>query len=456
LPIPRIVLAGTHSGVGKTTIASGLMLAYKNRGLRVQGYKVGPDYIDPGYHQLATGIPSRNLDLKLTPREVLRELFTRSATKADLAVIEGVMGLYDGSGSTTEGSTADVAKTISAPVILVVDAKAMAASCAAMVKGFAAMDPKLNLAGVILNRVGSDTHAELLREAIKNYTGLPVLGTVGASPLTLPERHLGLLPTWENREAKAIVEAAAGMVKELDLEEILRIAYNAPAIIQNTSFFPREPVHRVPIGLALDQAFNFYYQDGLEYLEALGAELVPFSPLSSTCLPKGIGGLIVGGGFPEMFPQELSDNRPLLTEIKKAYSAGLPIYAECGGYMYLAEELMDLDGKCFPMVGLFPGKATMQPRLSGLGYRQGITLRDSPLGPAGTLLCGHEFHYSTMTPSPQPFLKLKGRGKETFDGYASSTIAASYLHTHWAGIDKPARSFLRACYKFSKGHYNNS
>ncbi|OIQ12754.1 cobyrinate a,c-diamide synthase [Neomoorella thermoacetica] len=456
----RIVIAGTRSGVGKTSIATGLMAALAARGLKVQGFKVGPDYIDPGYHTLATGRPSRNLDTYLmTPAAVL-EAFERAAATSDIAVIEGVMGLYDGHRDTGSGSTATIARLLAAPVLLVVDATSLGQSVAAEVLGYRSLDPGVNLAGVILNRVSSEGHLEVLRQAIEEYTGIPVVGWLRRGSLTpLPSRHLGLIPAGEQEDlGPVLAELAATIATGLDLERVLALATQAgPLPAGGSRLFAAAGAgvrEKIPVAVALDKAFNFYYQDSLDYLAVLGAELLPFSPLEDDRLPAGAAGIIIGGGFPEIFLAPLTDNRPLLADLRRQVARGIPLYAECGGLMYLAREIIDLEGSKWPMAGIVPAACRMQKSLAGLGYREARLCRETLVGHRDDCLRGHEFHYSTMTSKDTDFppaYTWEHRGSIWYDGYGTRQIVASYLHLHFLGNVGAAQNFLAACRAYKGG-----
>lgn len=455
--VPRIVIAGTHSGVGKTTIATGIMAALTAMGLKVQGFKVGPDYIDPSYHTRATGRPSRNLDTWLLGEEGVRELFIRSAGSADIAVIEGVMGLFDGFGGTSEeGSTAHVAKTLEAPVLLVTGAKSMSRSVAAVVKGYSELDPAVNLRGVILNRTAGIRHTNLLTEAIVKYTKAEVVGSLPAEAVVpWPERHLGLVPMAE-QEDTLFNDLAKVIAEHLDLELIKQIAAEAAPLPDTPKrIFGSRPNHgeKVRLAYAWDEAFSFYYQDSLDLLSHLGAELLPVSPLHCTKLPLGIQGLLIGGGFPEQFLPQLSANLPFLQSLRSYHHSGLPIYAECGGLMYLTEAVEDFTGRAYPLAGIIPATCKMGKKLAALGYYEGRSGADSILGPQGTPVKGHEFHYSELLPQcaefPRAFTLHKGSGTPwREDGYAKGSVLASYLHQHLAGSPALAENLLTCCRRF--------
>lgn len=451
IKIPRIMIAGTHSGVGKTTIATGIMAALARRGLKVQAFKTGPDYIDPGYHTLVTGRPSRNLDAFMLPADILEQLFAKAAAKADIAIIEGVMGLFDG-GAGGVGSTANLAKQLKTPVILVVDVGSMADSAGALVYGFIHYDPEVRIAGVILNRTGSERHYRMVKEVIETKLGVSVLGCLHKhDKFTIPERHLGLVPV-EEKVHKDWLKLAERIEEKLDLDMILEFANKAGAM----TAIPLSAPHRksdVRIGIARDEAFTFYYQDGLETLECMGAELVYFSPLRDEKLPEGVDGLIFGGGFPEMFVQELSANVLLQNSIRQADAAGMPIYGECGGLMYLCREMTDFEGNVYPLAGLVPAACQMQKRLVTVGYVEAEACQDTVLCPRKGKLRGHEFHFSTMVPDDHTFswafsFKNQRDGSTYPGGYCSGNLLASYLHCHFAGNPEAAVHFLEKCREF--------
>ncbi|MDF9408853.1 cobyrinate a,c-diamide synthase [Pelotomaculum isophthalicicum JI] len=445
----RVVIAGVKSGAGKTTVATGLMAALARRGLQVQGFKVGPDYIDPGYHTAVTGRPSRNIDSFLLPEETIRELYLRAAATADIGIIEGVMGLYDGRAGSGAGSTAEVARILKSPVLLVLDAASLGQSAAAMVLGYARYDPRVNITGVILNRVAGERHREILQKAIEEATGIPVVGCLEReADLEMPSRHLGLTPAVEMEDLDKVLDRLAYIVgKALDLDRIITLAERAEELSPpERPLFALLPVTgRLPVAVALDAAFNFYYRDALDYLESRGADLLPFSPLTDTRFPAGAAGLIIGGGFPEMFLPELSNNTTLHEDIRQKAAGGLPIYAECGGLMYLCRAIKDLDGKRWPMAGLVPAVCGMQKRLAGMGYREAVTHGSSILGPAGLTVKGHEFHYSRLEVEEGYAWAYRLTDNNRLEGYASGSVLASYLHLHWAGSPAAANNFLAKC-----------
>ena len=442
----RLVIAGTHSGAGKTTVASGLMAALTRAGHTVAPFKVGPDFIDPSYHRLACGRPGRNLDAFLSGPELIAPLALHGSRGADLAIVEGVMGLFDGaSGSGELASTAHVAKLLRAPVVLVVDASAMARSVAAIVHGFATFDPELTLGGIVLNRVASDWHEELLRAAIAP-TGIPVVGVLRRNPdLAVPERHLGLVPAVEREaHARRTLDALAATVAEgIDLKALVALARAAPPL-SGPAWTPEPeegPLDDARIAVAAGPAFSFRYEENHELLAAAGAELVPFDPIADEELPARCGALLLAGGFPEVFGAELSENWALRAEVAAFARRGRPILAECGGLLYLSTEL---DGR--PMCDVVPARAWMGERLT-LGYREATAIGDHPAWPAGTVARGHEFHYSSVDPvsgEPEHAWTLRARGTERAEGFVLGGVHASYLHTHWATTPGVAARLVRA------------
>jgi cobyrinic acid a,c-diamide synthase len=482
---PRLTIAATHSGTGKTTITAGLILALRNRGLTIQPFKVGPDYIDPGFHTLAAGRPGRNLDTVMISEEAVAELFLHAAggggtaggaagkhgsffPPADLSVIEGVMGLYDGfSGEVETGSTAHLAKVLHSPVVLCIDARAMARSAAAVALGFVRFDPAARICGFILNNIGSPHHFELVKGIIEETTKLPVFGYLPKQgEIALPERHLGLVPAWERDELPE-AERLAGLVEEyIDVDRTIEAARSAPELEVRqldasetpgphggSKIFPQTQISsntgRVKIGYALDDAFHFYYQDNLDILEWYGAELVPFSPLRDDRLPEGIAGIYIGGGYPELRAEALAGNTGMTESLRKAARSGMPIYAECGGLMYLVEELVTFEGVTFPMAGLFPGKVIMEKKLAALGYYRGTALEDTPIAKKGWSVWGHVFHWSRLegVAQNQRFgFTLEKPGKDPVtDGLLEGNVLAGYFHIHFAGNVAWPKRFIQLC-----------
>jgi cobyrinic acid a,c-diamide synthase len=443
--IPRVVIAGTNSGAGKTTVASGLIGALRGRGRTVQGFKVGPDYIDPSYHRAASGRPGRNLDAFLSGPGLIAPLFRHGAAGAEIAIVEGVMGMFDGASGRGElASTAHVAKLLQAPVVLVVDASAMARSAAALVLGFKAFDPKVNVAGVIFNRVGSDHHEALLREALEPVR-VPVLGALRRDDrITKPERHLGLVPAGE-REAEtetALTALTDAVNRYVDLDAVERLARDAPAPLGEVwSPEPGRPAGTgARIAIARGRAFSFHYEENLELLAAAGAELVPFDPLHDERLPEWCGALVLAGGFPEVYGAELEANASLRAEVAEFARSGRPVLAECGGLLFLGEQL---DGH--EMCGVLPARAAMGGRLS-LGYREASAATATPWMAAGDAVRGHEFHYSQVSVGADapPAWTLLARGEQRPDGIARGGVQAGYLHVHWAAYPELAWRFASA------------
>ncbi|MBT2381067.1 cobyrinic acid ac-diamide synthase [Streptomyces sp. CB00316] len=443
--VPRLVIAAPASGSGKTTVATGLMAAFTARGLAVSPHKVGPDYIDPGYHSLATGRPGRNLDAYMCGTDLIAPLFAHGSAECDLAVVEGVMGLYDGaSGQGELASTAQVAKLLRAPVVLVVDASSQSRSVAALVHGFASWDPEVRIGGVILNKVASDRHEALLRDAL-DESGLPVLGVLRRAPqVATPSRHLGLVPVAERQgDAVDAVRAMGERVRAgCDLDALMALARSAPALADE-AWEPAYAVVERPrpvVAVAGGAAFTFAYAEHAELLTAAGAEVVVFDPLRDEKLPADTAGLVIGGGFPEMYAPELSANEPLRRAVTELALSDAPVAAECAGLLYLAREL---DGK--PMCGVLDATARMSERLT-LGYRQAVAVSDSPLAVAGTRTRGHEFHRTALEPGagPAPAWGMH-QPQRRVEGYVQRGVHASYLHTHWAASPEVARRFVEHC-----------
>ncbi|MFF8912343.1 cobyrinate a,c-diamide synthase [Streptomyces sp. NPDC015032] len=466
--VPRLVIAAPSSGSGKTTVATGLMAAFAGRGLAVSAHKVGPDYIDPGYHTLATGRPGRNLDAYMCGPELVAPLFAHGALGCDLAVVEGVMGLYDGAGiqagheALGQGgggrragqgelaSTAQVAKLLRAPVVLVVDASSQSRSVAALVHGFASWDPQVRIGGVILNKVGSQRHEVLLREAL-DESGVPVLGVLRrAERVAVPSRHLGLVPVAERRgDAVDAVAAMADRVRAgCDLDAVMALARSAPAV-PGEVWDAAEAVGGVRDGagprpgrvaVAAGAAFTFSYAEHTELLAAAGAEVVPFDPLRDEALPEGTRGLVVGGGFPEVYAPELSANEPLRKAVAELAASGAPVSAECAGLLYLARSL---DG--LPMCGVLDAEARMSERLT-LGYREAVAVSDSVLAVPGTRVRGHEFHRTVLEPGAgaAPAWGLH-QPERRVEGFVQRGVHASYLHTHGASAPGMIRRFVERC-----------
>nr|WP_307846719.1 cobyrinate a,c-diamide synthase [Actinospica durhamensis] len=450
--VPRVLIAAPASGHGKTTVATGLIAALARRGRRVAPFKVGPDYIDPGYHALAAGRPGRNLDPFLIGECRTVGLFGYGAAGADIAVIEGVMGLYDGAVGRGElASSAQVAALTGAPVVLVVDATAQGRSVAALVDGFRGFDRRVRLAGVVLNRVGSPRHREILASALEEI-GVPLLGVLHRSDgAATPSRHLGLIPAAERApDALATVAALAELVEtHLDVDRIERIAGSAAPVTAEEAWSPESvlaelggpvPAERRPVvAVAGGAAFTFSYAEHAELLTAAGAEVVGFDPLRDEALPEGTSALVIGGGFPELYASQLAENKALVDAVRRFAESGGAIAAECAGLLYLAKQL---DG--VPMCGVVDAEARMSSRLT-LGYREAVAGADSILGPAGTRVNAHEFHRTVLTPGstePPAWFWRGSEGEKVAEGFAVRRVHASYLHLHWAGAPQIPRRLV--------------
>ncbi|MEV7220745.1 cobyrinate a,c-diamide synthase [Streptomyces sp. NPDC093681] len=452
--VPRLVIAAPSSGSGKTTVATGLMAALAGRGLAVSPHKVGPDYIDPGYHALATGRVGRNLDAYLCGPELVGPLFLHGARGCDIAVVEGVMGLYDGAAGEGElASTAQVAKLLRAPVVLVVDASSQSRSVAALVHGFVSWDPEVRIGGVILNKVASDRHEVLLREAVDSV-GVPVLGVLRRAPqVDVPARHLGLVPVAErgSEAVDAVTAMGAQVAAGCDLAALVRLARAAGPLPGGSAPWTPGPVpthhptrsvkKSTPrVAVAGGAAFTFSYAEHSELLAAAGAEVVTFDPLRDEELPEGTAGLVIGGGFPEVYAAELSANEPLRKSVAELALSGAPVAAECAGLLYLCREL---DG--LPMCGVLDASARMSERLT-LGYRDAVAVSDSALAGAGTRMRGHEFHRTVVEPGAGAAPAWGMRAPERrVEGFVERGVHASYLHTHWAAEPGVARRFVERC-----------
>jgi len=444
-PLSAVVIGGTHSGVGKTTITLGIIGALRRRGLTIQAFKVGPDFIDPLHHGHASGRPSRNLDGWMLGAGTNRRRFAIATSDADVAVIEGVMGLYDGSeGKSDRGSTAEMAKLLDLPVVLVIDAGAMARSAAALIHGYVSFDPGVRIVGVILNNVGGAAHADMIRDAAGD--SIPILGALPRVPdLVIPERHLGLhLPHEARRD---YVEQVANLIEDhVDLDQLLRTS-RIPRRAARAE--PAPPNARARIGVARDEAFCFYYADNLELLEQAGAELVEFSPISDP-LPADLDGLYFGGGYPELHAKELAGNTGTTAAVREFAGSGGPIYAECGGLMYLAEQLR-VDGSAYPMCGILPFDTKMPAALK-IAYVE-VETTGGLFGP-GRRARGHLFHSSEISgrePESRCYRLRTSRGDQGEDGYQYRNALASYVHLHFASDPGLAPALVDRCAAFRSG-----
>ena len=435
-----MLIAGTASGVGKTTVTLAILAAMRRRGLVVQPYKGGPDFLDTGHHSRIAGRPARNLDTWMLSDEANREVLRQSSTDADAVVVEGMMGLFDGKdGATNTGSSAEIASLLRLPVVLVVDASKSARSIAAVVLGFEIFDPTVPLAGVILNRVASERHYRMLETAIASACRTPLLGWLPRDPqMAIPERHLGLHTVEESEaveDTDSKIEALAEIAeKHLDLARLMSLQCSldmTPERIRGTEE-ERTPVR---IGVARDRAFSFYYEDNLDLLRQNGAELVPFSPLLDPSLPEGIDALYLGGGYPELYAHKLSANGMMRDSIREFVASGRPVYAECGGMIYLSQQLATADGIVHPMAGVLPLKMEMTAKLVRFGYVSVELVRDCMLGERGVHLRGHSFHYSRIVDEPtlttSYLVHYSLSGQKEFEGFVSGSVLASYIHLHF-------------------------
>ena len=504
---PKLVIAGTGSGVGKTSLALGLARRLTRQGLRVQTFKVGPDFLDPGYLAMASGRTCYNLDGWMTSREYVRELFARATADADIAIVEGVMGMFDGaSPNTLEGSTAEIALWLDAPVLLVVNAHGAARSLAATVQGFARFEPGVRLAGVIANQGGSERHRAWIAESLAGAAAPPLVGMLPRGSLpTLPSRHLGLVTAEQaNLSAGILDQLADACAQHLDLPAIMELArvgwdqrapahhnrtdkqnHGGPALadaqpVSGCPVCPGEPTNasrrcpppyektgtppKLRLGIARDEAFHFYYPDNLESLARAGVEWAPFSPLADARLPTDLHGLYFGGGYPEVHAAGLSANAGMLADVRALAAAGGLVYAECGGLMYLGRGITTLDGKRYPMAGVLPVETAMLDKLKVLGYTEITWAADSLWGPAGEVARGHEFHYSHITAPEGPasgwqpaytVCRRRAAPRSTgilpvsnaLEGLCQGRVLAGYVHLHWASRPQAIHHFLSCCEK---------
>lgn len=464
--IPGIIIAGTNSGCGKTTVSMGIMAALVEQGMTVQPFKVGPDYIDPMFHTLITGRHSRNLDSWMLSEETVGALYSKNLAGCDIAVIEGVMGMFDGFGGTSiTGSTAHVAKLLGAPVILVVNAGAMSLSAAALVKGFVEFDREVQVAGVIFNKVSGEGHYKLLKQAVETHVGIPAFGWLKENrAISLESRHLGLVTGMEVADLKERAAILSKAVQEtIDLKHLIKVCSQfdrnrpMPPVQSAVDTKPLSP--KVRIAVAQDKAFCFYYKDNLDLLEGLGATLVSFSPTADARLPEDIDGLYLGGGYPEVWAQALEGNVSMRNSIKQALEEGLPGYAECGGLMYLTRSIETLEGKIHDMVGFLPGTSRMTAALKRFGYVEVMLAEDTLLGDKGDSTKAHEFHYSEteldadassgkVSKSYKVMKKRDGMPERTWEcGFRRNNLLAGYPHLHFWSNPDFAANFIRSCEK---------
>ncbi|MEM1392661.1 MAG: cobyrinate a,c-diamide synthase [Cyanobacteria bacterium P01_H01_bin.150] len=474
-----LIIAGERSGVGKTTVTLALLSYLSRRGLQVQSFKVGPDYIDPMFHKYVTGRACRNLDPVLTSEQYVKKCFEKHSNLSEYALIEGVMGLFDGVSQNREktffiqleaeenshlveqqinnfASTAHIAKLLNLPVLLVIDCSRLSGSVAAIAHGYRSFDKDIQIVGVILNRVGSDRHLSLLKNSLEPLQ-IKIFGVLRRQDnIAIRDRHLGLIPAAELPELNEVIDKLVNLGETcFDWENLLPLLRKTEIISTpstpsplSSSCLPSLP----KIAVAYDKAFNFYYQDNLDLLQNLGAELVFWSPLEDTELPKDIGGMYFGGGFPEVFAQKLAENTSARDLVKAAISSGIPTIAECGGLMYLCEQLIDMSGKSWEMVGVLTTTAVMDKRLT-LGYRRAIALQDSLLVDAGKTIYGHEFHRSHLiSDSHKPLFETYRFDCDEFTGkegwISPQNLHASYIHMHWGNSREIPQRFLEKCRVF--------
>jgi cobyrinic acid a,c-diamide synthase len=452
-----IVIAGPASGVGKTTIALGLMAAFRRRGLVVQPFKCGPDFIDAGHHTRVCGRPSRNLDGWMLPDDTNRAVFAGHTRTADVAIVEGVMGLFDGAKNSGEGSTAAIATLLRLPILFVVDASKMAASAAALVRGFETFDPAVRIAGVVFNQLGSAGHYGLLRDALEQAGCAPAVGYLpGEASLQIPERHLGLHTAHEDALAKPALDHLSSLMERfVDLDRVLELASLEDA--QHLQQAQQAPAPSRAIGgaariaVARDRAFCFYYEDNLDALRAAGAEIVEFSPLADRMLPARTDAVYIGGGYPELHAAELSANHPMRGAIARFVESGGPAYAECGGLIYLGRHLRLRDGDQFPMVGVLPFGTVVTDRLVRFGYTEVSFTADCLLGRRGATARGHSFHYSTIDGAADADCAYLTRstlsgaeGPGSREGFVAGNALASYIHLHFLSNPELSVNFVRA------------
>lgn len=447
----RIVIAGTGSGVGKTTLTIGLMSALRKRGFIVQGFKCGPDYIDPSYHTAVTNRVSRNLDSWMLSKEIVLDIFTHGSQGADISIMEGVMGFFDGKNpETNEGSTAEISMITESPVLLVVNCASMARSAAAIVKGFQMLADGPNIVGVIANKVGSEGHFKLVKTAIEQECQIPVIGYLKRElDIEIPERHLGLIPSIERGELDPFFDKLGELVLEtVDIEQLLILSQAGPLNKNETaSLFENKKEKSIKIAVAKDAAFNFYYPENLEILQSYGAEIVYFSPLADEPVPADIDGLYIGGGFPEEFARELSQNQRVKASIKEAIEQGLPTLAECGGFMYLTESIETTQKAIYEMVGIISGEVKMQSKRAALGYREISGRKGNILIGEHQKARGHEFHYSTFHTEAdiQYAYETKGMRGTKIEGYLKHNLVAGYTHFHFASCPDMVENWINYC-----------
>ncbi len=455
---PRLLIAGTQSGVGKTSVTIGLVALFKRRGLKVQTFKVGPDFLDPTYLKIASGRTCYNLDAWMMGRNYVEHLFAKATHDADIAIIEGVMGLFDGfSPETSEGSTAQIAEWLQAPVALVVNASGISRSFAAIVKGFVEFERGVKIAGVIANHVGSVNHTGLLASSLASIGLHRFMGGIKKGTLpTLPGRHLGLISANDEKLSADKLNKLANAIEEnLSINDVMTKAKSALPLQISSRQKTGITKQKVRLGVAMDKAFSFYYPDSLEALEQNGLQLVPFSPLNDSTLPENLDAIYIGGGYPEIYAEELSSNFGMLNEVKEFAESGLPVYAECGGLMYMSKGIETIDGKRYPLTGFLPAWAKMQKRFQALGYVEASLNESAIWGEAGSSVRGHMFHYSKLDRDlcdhpdwkPKYTVRKKRTGEMFSEGYSRGKTLLSYMHLHFASNPTACKNFVKRCFE---------
>jgi cobyrinic acid a,c-diamide synthase len=452
---PAFLISGTHSGVGKTTVSFAVMSILHELGFNVQPFKVGPDFIDPGYHKLATWRESINLDLWMMGLSNVRKSFAHFSAPADVAVIEGMGALFDGERGTERGSAGYLAKRLDVPILLVVDVWGMTRSAAALIDGFMGFDPQVRIAGVILNRAGSEGHYRMVMDSLPSRIRRLVLGYLPrSSHLSVPERHLGLLTLEENTEASKVKDALLRNAKQtLDVNRLVRLFNIKKRGVSGPPVSSKPSLPKVRVGIARDKAFCFYYKENLAMLEEAGAELLPFSPMEDTNLPDDLDGLYFGGGYPESFPDVLSENKNMRQKILEASRAGLPVYAECGGLMYMGRSLKNFDGRKYPMVSVLPIDTEMDKNYLAIKYVEIETTAETLLGPKGTKVRGQEFHHSRLVSSHLEngcYRVTTNAGKIFSEGFNRANVLASYIHLHFKSNPSVPSHFVSRCLDYRK------
>ncbi|MDD7390716.1 MAG: cobyrinate a,c-diamide synthase [Lachnospiraceae bacterium] len=446
---PRILIGAVSSGSGKTMITCGILQAFVNRGLKTASFKCGPDYIDPMFHAKVIGTRSKNLDTFFAGENDTRYLFAKEADGMDISVMEGVMGYYDGVGGTTfQAGAYDLARVTDTPAVLIVDTKGMSLSVAALVKGFAEFVPQSHIKGVILNRMSPMLYPKI-KEQVEKLTGVHVYGYVPViSDFVIESRHLGLVLPHEVEELERKLNGLAGILEDtLELDGLLALAHTASDPVYTVPCLPQVSFAEKPrVGVAMDEAFCFYYKDNLELLEELGAELVEFSPVHDRALPEGINGLLLGGGYPELFAEQLSNNQTMLQSVKSAIEGGMPCLAECGGFMYLHNRLEDMNGQMHSMAGVIDGDVFRTPKLKRFGYVTVTAQKECLCGAAGTSFRAHEFHYFESTACGDGFHAEKPAGKRGWDCMqCSGSLQAGFPHLYYYSNPQAAAEFLMRC-----------